>query len=261
MHVAAGENFVCLAVRANDPETTHFPGVGSVRPWPASKRMTRYLAEHYTRLVPPAAIVVEVGSGACSLPGLWLARRLRSPSRLILTDLPSLLPLVERNVLANLCRPEAQLGVRPEVAALRWGCPADLQTGVVPLGADLVIAADVLYFPEDITNLFNTLAALAAPTVVVSLMPRDGQAHQYDRLVEEAADARGWQCTRAPALADEPLLAACVLFELHLGERRGESTPQDEAPCRHTMKLSAMLVGGLAVAAFAIGAWRCARLK
>lgn len=220
-HFVAGHEFVCLSVRANDPETTHFPGVGSVRPWPSSKRLTRYLAEHHVRLLPQCATVVEVGSGACSLPGLWLAHRLRAPSRLVLTDLPALQPLIERNVLANLERVHAAGGIRPEVAALRWGCAADLHNGCVPTGADLVLAADVLYFPEDVTNLFATIAQLAAPTVLLALMPRDGQAHQYDTLVEEAVAARGWGCFRAPALTDDGLLAACVLFELRLGEGGG----------------------------------------
>jgi hypothetical protein len=177
--------------------------------------MTTYLAKMHTQLLPStSAVVVEIGSGACSLPGIWLARRLTA-ARIVLTDLPSLLPLTEANVLAN----EIGHSNRLEVASLRWGCEADLRCGAVPLGPDLVIAADVVYFAEDVEPLFATMDALAANTMLVALMPRDGRGYQYDALVVEAAAARDWQVTRAKP-SDDPMLAACVLFELRRRPRK-----------------------------------------
>eukprot|EP00966_Prymnesium_polylepis_P307586 7108744-Prymnesium_polylepis.1 len=68
---------------------------------------------------------------------MWLARRI-ADAHIVLTDLPYLLPLTERNVRQNF--PEGAATSRPVVSALRWGCRADLAS--MPRAADLVIAAD-----------------------------------------------------------------------------------------------------------------------
>ena len=65
----AGESFVALT----DPDNRHFFGVGADKVWPVSKRLTKFLAESHAELLPTAsALVVEIGAGACPLPGLSL---------------------------------------------------------------------------------------------------------------------------------------------------------------------------------------------
>ena len=98
---------------------------------------------------------------------MWLSRHVDSAT-IIATDLPSLLPLTELNLQANhrLVAGKAatdrqtdgrtdgrsDLPPRLQIAPLRWGCAVDLQSGIVPRGADLVLAADVVYFAEDVPN-------------------------------------------------------------------------------------------------------------
>jgi len=210
-HTIGGETFIALSARASEAEPAHFPGVGSTRPWPASKRLVLHLADAHQQLLPltASAVVVELGAGACPLPGMWLARH-APHARIVLTDLPSLLPLTERNVVANF---PVHIPFRISLVPLRWGCTSDLAQ--LPQRVDLVLAADCVYFEEDVPALFATLDALNAPTMLIALMPRDGQERRYDELVELAAAARGWQATRVPPpLAIEPKLAPCVLFEL-----------------------------------------------
>ena len=197
--VIAGESFVPLI----DPANRHFAGVGADRVWPASELLARFLAVEVERLMPLDGLVVEIGAGACPLPGMWLARRMPA-SRCVLTDLPYLLPLIDANVRRNFPDQSA----RPEVAALRWGCNADALA--LPRGADLAIAADVLYFQGDMPNLVATLLAVGAKVTVVAVLDqhRDGCGPAF----MEAAAAH-WDCEMAGAD-----FRTCVVNGRHLPE-------------------------------------------
>lgn len=224
-HLVAGETFVAVS----DPESTVFPGVGSTRPWPAAKRLVLYLEKNHGRLIPArGAVVVEVGAGACPLPGMWLGRHAED-ARIVLTDLPALLPLTELNLKRNNLECRRRCGgsgdtgsaARVELASLRWGCGSDLACGEVPRGADLVLAADVAYLPEDIPKLMATLAGLGGKRMLVAFMSRDGVTHRYDELVAHAASAHGWQCVCRAEESGDALLKGCVLFEFQLWSQTG----------------------------------------
>ena len=192
----AGESFVALT----DPDNRSFAGVGADKVWPVSKRLTKFIAEHLADLLPAAgvdALVVEIGAGACPLPGMWLARR-RQGTRVILTDLPYLLPLTAQNVIRNFSESPSSASTRPpEVAALRWGCAADLhQPGdAVPRAADLAIAADVVYLSEDVPNLFETIVALEAQVTLIAVQ-HPSRCCTADDFIEAAA-GHGLTCESA----------------------------------------------------------------
>mmetsp|Transcript_25524 Transcript_25524/g.64891 ORF Transcript_25524/g.64891 Transcript_25524/m.64891 type:complete len:364 (+) Transcript_25524:104-1195(+) len=247
-HSIAGEVFIAITPSARDIDAGPFPGVGSTRPWPASKRLTLYLAKHAHELLPSRGVVIEVGAGACPLPGMWLARH--TDARVCLTDLPSLLPLIELNVEANFG--DGRVATRsPEVVPLRWGCRADLESDALPRRADLVLAADVVYFASDVASLFGTLEALGAPIMLVALMPRDQQNEHYDVLVEEAAASRGWACTRVVAV-DDPMLSACMLFELRAAQQLSSQLPTT-APARPSRQRTWTVITRVVVASMIVG--------
>lgn len=191
----AGENFVAMT----DPSNRHFFGVGADKVWPVSKKLTKFLAESHDQLLPEAnALVVEIGAGACPLPGMWLARR-RADTRVVLTDLPYLLPLMHQSVLRNF--PDEEDGSvspktasslsrrRPEVVALRWGCGADIVPGggSVPLGADLAIAADIVYLSEDVPLLLETIVALKATATLIAVQ-HPARCCTADDFVQQASE-------------------------------------------------------------------------
>ena len=145
--------------------------------WPAAERTCRYLREFHA----DAGRVLDFGCGV-GVVGMFAAKALSA--RVLLTDLPWLLPLTEESLDRNF---EATDPRRPELAALRWGCLADVDAlGETP---DLVVGSDVAYFKEDLPKLLDTLAALGAAHNVIAVQHRDG----YDKhLVEAVRARRGW---------------------------------------------------------------------
>ena len=164
-------------VYVTEPKNQFFPGVGADKLWPAAERTCRYLREFHA----DAGRVLDFGCGV-GVVGMFAAKALGA--RVLLTDLPWLLPLTEESLHRNF---EATDARRPELAALRWGCLAD----VAALGEtlDLVVGSDVAYFKEDLPKLLDTLAAIGAAHNVIAVQHRDG----YDKhLVEAVRARRGW---------------------------------------------------------------------
>ena len=98
------------------------------------------------------SLCVELGAG-CGLPGLVLDAL--GAERVVLTDRPDNLRLLRTNA-----RPS-----RAEVVPLAWG-------GTVPealIGADLIVATDVLYSHRAVWPLVRTLDALARPHTAILL--------------------------------------------------------------------------------------------
>ena len=180
-----------------DPSNRYFAGVGADRVWPVSIRLASLLDDPRSGLglEGTSGMAVELGAGACALPGMLLARR---GMRVVLTDLPWLLPLTALNVAANFPGDDPR---RPLVVALRWGSTADLATFAPP---DLVVGADIAYHREDLEPLLDTIVALRAKRTLLGLQHRNG----LDRAVAEAAAARGitvqpivgYCCARASVL-------------------------------------------------------------
>lgn len=101
--------------------------------------------------------VVELGSG-CGLVGCVAA--LLGAARVILTDLPDRLRLLQKNVREN-ARANA------EVMEFTWGDEPDC--GLVEPQPDFVVASDVVYNEDVVPDLLHSLRALCAPHSTVFL--------------------------------------------------------------------------------------------
>ena len=121
----------------------------------ASVLLARFLTKSFTtpRLAPTARTprtVLELGAGCTGLVGLTLRRLLRTPT-VTLTDLPELLPYLQKTVQRNLTREEAAgVDVRP----LDWFAPH-----VFAEKFDVVVAADCVYMKRDVDALVSTITA------------------------------------------------------------------------------------------------------
>ena len=174
-----------------DPGNGHFPGVGAEKMWPAATRLVEFLFDPEVFTTLRGQVCIELGAG-CGVPGMLLACK---GMQVHLTDLPWLLPLTELNVAANFDDDDPQ---RPSVAALRWGCAADVR--VLPAPPDLILGADVVYVLEDLPPLFETLEDLHGPVsqVIFSIQHR-GSSGAHDSGIRQAFEAKaracGWQLT------------------------------------------------------------------
>ena len=130
-----------------DPKNQVFEGVGADKVWPAAELLCRYLTDAYPAGYHAAA--VELGAGV-GVAGMLLASR--GCRRVVLTDLPWLLPLTALNVDANF---EPTDPWRPRVAPLRWGNGPDAVA--IPHSPELAIGSDVLYYEEDVKPLLDTV--------------------------------------------------------------------------------------------------------
>ena len=104
----------------------------------------------------PAALVVELGAGT-GLAGLAVAvsvsQRRATPTAVILTDLAAVVPLLQRNVVAN------PLAVDVTVAPLVWGDSASACAALGPgRQADLVVGADLVYRQPNVAPLLAALS-------------------------------------------------------------------------------------------------------
>jgi predicted nicotinamide N-methyase len=102
--------------------------------------------------------VLELGAGT-GIPGIFLASK---GARVILTDLPEVVPLMQSNIQANAhLFPSSNCC---EALPLAWGEKHD-----IPLPVDVVVASDVVYWEHLFAPLAQTLQAICFPETVVFL--------------------------------------------------------------------------------------------
>eukprot|EP00929_Paragymnodinium_shiwhaense_P113781 TRINITY_DN8208_c0_g1_i2.p1 TRINITY_DN8208_c0_g1~~TRINITY_DN8208_c0_g1_i2.p1 ORF type:complete len:345 (+),score=75.36 TRINITY_DN8208_c0_g1_i2:146-1180(+) len=184
-----------------DPEHNYFMGHGAERAWPASIVLAQFLM---TRPVNDL-FVVELGAGV-GLPGIVMARR---GARVLLTDLPWVVPLCEYNIEANL----GMEGCRMNVAAapLPWGC-LDSAAAVATQGTpDMTIGADIIYRKEDLDALFATLRALRSREVILAVVDRENILADFDEKVK----SWGWRA-KPFGLADGRVMVLQLLNEFDI---------------------------------------------
>ena len=169
-----------------DPKHQYFHGVGSRKVWPAVHRIIDYLDD---ALSEPRGIAIELGAG-CGVPGIHLAQK--HGWKVVLTDLPIILPFTTLNVDANFAANED----RPRIAPLRWGCRADLDA--LPKRPTLCFGSDLVYFDDDYQPLLSTLKDIDAEETILAIQNRNNCHEAF----AEAARSSGW--TVEPAMAVTP---------------------------------------------------------
>ena len=131
--------------------------------WEGGLALARFVTQGHAYLVSGKA-VLELGAGT-GLLGLWLgAMAGGGPARVVLTDIPTLLPLLRRNTEHNRSALRCDVRVEP----LDWNAPppaAVLEAGPF----DLVVAAEVLYMAECAAPLLQTLLTVTAPGAQIVL--------------------------------------------------------------------------------------------
>jgi predicted nicotinamide N-methyase len=157
------------------------PAYTASRVWPASAELARHVAD-----VVRGKRVVELGAGA-GLAGL--ACKVLGAARVVLTDLPENLPLLQRNAARN--------GLDVSVAPFDWLTPTTLGERF-----DVVLAADCVFWPELFEPLLNASEAVAAPGAVV-LIAVTHRLGRTDAFLEKLR-RRGWTASARPRRRDAP---------------------------------------------------------
>ncbi|KAI7860295.1 putative methyltransferase-domain-containing protein [Circinella umbellata] len=98
--------------------------------------------------------ILELGAGT-GYVGIWLAKMLRKPCEVIITDLEQILPLIQDNVNAHYEPVVEDDSATVRVERLHWGNSKDTANILRDGPIDLIVISDCVYFPE----LFNILTA------------------------------------------------------------------------------------------------------
>jgi len=154
-----------------DPRGAFAAGTGAVV-WPAALALIGLLDREVG--IGSGLSAVELGAGLGSV-GLFLA--LYKALRVVITDVPVALPLIERNISMNFSG-----GVGPRALPLRWGNREDLKA----LGSfDLVVGSDVTYRPDCMDDLLASVHDLLGPggRAFLSLQDRPGEATGLEEAV------------------------------------------------------------------------------
>jgi hypothetical protein len=140
-------------------------GVIGCKLYPGALLLCQYLAH---APLPRGSAVLELGAGACGLPALWLSR---CGCRVLATDVPAVLALLDANLAANGGGGGGGSdGGSLQCAPLQWGTEG--AGGVAGVGAllqglgqrlDYIVAADVVYHDEFIAPLLAALLQLTEP--------------------------------------------------------------------------------------------------
>ena len=175
--------------------------------YPGALLLCQYLAHSP---LPRGSAVLELGAGACGLPALWLSR---CGCRVLATDVPAVLALLDANLAANGGGGGGGSGGESDggslqCAPLQWGTEG--AGGVAGVGAllqglgqrlDYIVAADVVYHDEFIAPLLAALLQLteppapaegagaapaaapwAPPTIILSYVQRFKRARRFFKL-------------------------------------------------------------------------------
>ena len=147
------------------------------------------LAAHLRR--PPSEVgsggrCLDLGSGT-GIVGLAAASS-GVFSRVVLTDLPSVVPLLERNVAANLRRCAAAVEVLP----LRWDDEGALRSVSERGPFDLIVGGDLLYRQQVVEPLLGALCALCSRQTTVLLAASLQHSPETIRSFRRAAAAAGF---------------------------------------------------------------------
>ncbi|KAL5720101.1 hypothetical protein ACHQM5_012801 [Ranunculus cassubicifolius] len=148
------------------PSSMSTPGVTGAVMWDSGIVLAKFL-EHSVdsgSLLLQSKKVIELGSG-CGLVGCIAALL---GAQVILTDLPDRLRLLKKNVETNVISTGSRAAQgSASVRELIWG--DDLDPDLIDPPPDYVIASDVIYSEEPVTDLLDTLKQLCGRETTVIL--------------------------------------------------------------------------------------------
>jgi predicted nicotinamide N-methyase len=179
--------------------------------WDGAAAAAHFLgAQHALRVAPPA--VLELGAGT-GLAGLAAAAALGLP--VTVTDLPAVLPSLERNVAAH-----AALAPLVAVAPLNWttapGAEGSVQALLLRNGGPfgLVLAADCTWLEALVEPLVRALAAAVAPGTGRALLAHQRRSRRVDAALFAALEARFAVAPASAPAPGEPPRGAVELYWL-----------------------------------------------
>lgn len=126
-------------------------GEEAVVVWDAALVLAFFIQKHYADFINKATVVLELGAGTGAV-GLCCAAL--GAKKVILSDLPRILPLLQEGIDLNKGHFKGQI----EARALSWGQEQDLQQlEDVP---DLILVSDCIYYEASVKPLISTLNGL-----------------------------------------------------------------------------------------------------
>ncbi|KAL1518682.1 hypothetical protein AB1Y20_002969 [Prymnesium parvum] len=152
--------------------------------WDAGVVLAAYVYRTYGRMGGGRRLCLDLGAGT-GVVGLAAAAS-GAFGHVVLTDMPSVLPLTRSNVEANA---EAVRPARVSVAQLRWDSAADLTAGAAYGPFDLLVGGDLLYRPQVVAPLLHALRVLVQAQTVVILAASIQHSPETLRLFVDEASA------------------------------------------------------------------------
>ncbi|KAK3723266.1 Protein-lysine N-methyltransferase rrg1 [Vermiconidia calcicola] len=134
----------CIEITLHEP-AMQADNLG-LKTWAASYLLAKRLPSlrpHFFPTRQPQAAILELGSGT-GLVGLAAAAMFKT--HVILTDLPEIVPNLERNLQANTAALERH-GGSAETAVLDWSQPSNFSVTSAPNTFALILSADPIYSP------------------------------------------------------------------------------------------------------------------
>ncbi|GMR42774.1 hypothetical protein PMAYCL1PPCAC_12969, partial [Pristionchus mayeri] len=172
----------------NDPQATVILeqswdeyGVAGVL-WDSATVLVDFLLKPESAVDLNGKSVLELGSGL-GLPSIALSL-LSSPSRIVASEQPLGLPLLNRNIRAN--------RAIVETVELDWASPSS--SSISSSHFDLILGADLVYKEEAFELLINTLEVLATPDTIIYFASRIR--YPKDRKFYRNLAARGFRVNR-----------------------------------------------------------------
>lgn len=125
--------------------------------WPAGMTLARYMLTYHKSLV--GKHIIEIGAGG-GLAGLAVALGCELDSRLLLTDQIPMLALMEKNIALN------NLEHRAVAQVYDWGSKPAPTFPTSSGHANIILAADCVYFEPAFPLLLSTLQDIIGPNTI-----------------------------------------------------------------------------------------------
>lgn len=147
--------------------------------WEGGSLLARYLQDSFAELSLDRASCLELGAGlgSCGIKAVALGARY-----VVITDLPSAMPVIQYNVRSNLTERELQ---RVAAVAYAWGESQDELRAVHPTPFDFILCGDLVYHAALVHPLVKALDELTTPqtTVLLAIRSRPGKQAQQEAVL------------------------------------------------------------------------------